>query len=82
MRQMMIVVASVAALSACTTAERTATGAAVGGAVGGLATGSAGGVAAGAVIAGLGTYLYQTRDGQCRYRKSNGTIVTRKCHWR
>ncbi|MCB1485876.1 MAG: hypothetical protein KDJ88_00290 [Bauldia sp.] len=54
----------------------------MGAAAGGLLTGTAGGAVAGALIAGFGTYLYETRDGKCRYRNSKGQIVTKKCHWK
>lgn len=82
MKQLAIVLLCIAALSGCTTAQRTATGAGVGAAAGGLLTGTAGGAVAGALIAGFGTYLYETRDGKCRYRNSKGKVYTTKCHWR
>lgn len=82
LRHLAIVLAAVTTVSACTTVEKTATGTAVGAAVGAAVTGSVGGAVAGAVIGGLGTFLVETADGRCQYRKPNGQVVTAKCHWK
>lgn len=77
-----IVMVAVGSLAACTTTEKTASGAGIGAAVGALASNSVGGAVAGAVIGGFGTYLFQTRNGQCQYRNSRGKVYTTRCHWR
>ncbi len=81
-RILSIILITLTALTACTTAEKTATGAGVGAVIGGVATRSAGGAVAGALIGGFGTYLFQTADGRCRYRNSKGQVYTTKCHWK
>jgi uncharacterized protein YcfJ len=82
MRYAAIVLATATALSACTTAEKTITGTAAGAAVGGALTNSVGGAVVGAVVAGFGTYLLETADGQCQYRNNQGQVYTTKCHWK
>lgn len=80
-RHAVIALVAALALSSCTTTEKTLTGTAAGAVVGGALTHSAGGAVAGAVIAGFGTFLLETADGQCQYRKDNGDVYTTKCHW-
>lgn len=82
MRALVIAIVAAASLSACTTTEKTASGAGVGAVVGGLATNSAGGAVAGALIGGFGTFLLETADGNCQYRRANGEVYTTRCHWR
>ncbi|MAZ18750.1 MAG: hypothetical protein CL535_20790 [Ahrensia sp.] len=71
----------VGALAGCTTAEQTATGrAAIGGAIGAVTTGDLGGAAIGAFIGGVGGYLLgKAADGNCRYRRPDGTVFIAKC---
>ncbi|MCC0035789.1 MAG: hypothetical protein H6887_11060 [Hoeflea sp.] len=77
-----IIVLAAGTLAACTTTEKTVSGAGIGAAVGAIATNSAGGAVAGALIAGFGTYLFETADGRCQYRNSKGKVYTTRCHWR
>jgi hypothetical protein len=70
------------ALSACTTAQKVGTATAAGAVAGGALTNSVGGVIAGAAIAGFGTFLLETADGQCQYRNAQGNVYTTKCHYK
>ena len=78
-----IILASLMAitLAGCTTFEKTASGAAAGAAIGGVATKSVGGAVAGAFIGGIGTFLVEVADGFCQYRRSDGRVITRRCHY-
>ena len=82
MKSLFIVSAMALSLAACSTAEKTATGAGVGAVVVGAATSSVGGAVVGAFIGGFGTYLATTANGNCQYRRRDGSIYTRKCHYR
>jgi hypothetical protein len=62
--------------------QKVGTATAGGAVVGGALTNSVGGVIAGAAIAGFGTYLLETADGQCQYRNAQGQVYTTKCHWK
>ena len=83
MKKLIIVLAAVTALSACSTTERdAATGAAIGGVVGGLATGRVGGVVAGAVVGGVAGALVgrASRRGYCTYRNPRTLkLYTARC---
>lgn len=74
------VLASTAALSACTTTEKdaalgTGVGAVAGGIIGGWRGAAIGSVAG----AAGGVLLRQTRNGYCEYRDSRGRIYTDRC---
>ncbi|MCP8896890.1 hypothetical protein KYK29_18340 [Shinella daejeonensis] len=75
-------VASTAALGACTQTERgTAIGATSGAIIGGAVTGRAGGALAGAAIGGAAGYLIarSDRSGYCIYRDRNGRRYEARC---
>ena len=78
-----LIFATVLAVSVtgCTTLEKTATGAGAGAAIGAAATHSVGGAIVGAFIGGIGTFLATTADGYCQYRRYDGRIITRRCHF-
>lgn len=69
-------------LAGCTTIEKTASGAGVGAAIGAATTKTVGGAVVGAFIGGIGTFLATTADGRCQYRRYDGRIITRRCHFR
>jgi hypothetical protein len=84
MKQILIVLGTVAMLAGCTTAERTASfGAAAGGAIGAVTSGTVGGAAIGAFIGGAGGYLLgraaDRGDGYCEYRSRSGRIFYERC---
>ncbi len=75
-----LVLASTAALSACTTTERDATvGAGVGAIAGGILGGGRGAVIGTVAGAAGGVLLRQTRNGLCEYRDRSGRIYTDRC---
>jgi hypothetical protein len=82
MRKIIVVVATVAALSGCTTTEQdvsvgTAAGALIGGAVGG----TKGALVGAAVGAGSGLLVRNLRNGYCQYRSPRtGRIYTARCN--
>ncbi|MGI9399729.1 MAG: hypothetical protein ACR2O0_00620 [Rhizobiaceae bacterium] len=82
MKKLTIGVLLAISLAGCTTIEKTATGAGVGAAIGAATTKTVGGAVVGAFVGGIGTFLATTADGFCQYRRFDGTIITRRCHFR
>lgn len=82
MRNLILAIAALFVLTACTATERGAvTGAAAGAVIGGVATGNARGAAVGAGVGGIAGALIgrASEPGQCRYRDRNGEIYTAAC---
>lgn len=82
MKRSLVVVATLALLAGCTTAERDASvGALAGGAIGALVTGRPGGAVVGALAGGATGVLLgaATRKGECRYRSRKGHIYVAAC---
>ena len=65
----------------CTTTEQTTTaGALIGGGAVAIAGGNAGQIAAGAVVGGAAGYVVgRLSDGNCRYRRPDGSTYIAKC---
>lgn len=82
MRNAILILSAMFVLTACNATQRgAAVGSGIGATAGAIATGNAGGAAVGAAAGGLAGALIgrATEDGQCRYRRSNGTIYTAPC---
>ncbi|WP_378942456.1 YMGG-like glycine zipper-containing protein [Mesorhizobium sp. ANAO-SY3R2] len=82
MRKIILAIAAVAAVSACTTTERdVGTGAAVGAATGAAVHGTAEGAMVGAAVgATTGLLVRNLRNGYCQYRNPRtGHIYTARC---
>jgi membrane protein DedA with SNARE-associated domain len=72
MKNVLIAIAAMIAVTGCTTPEKTAlVGSAAGAAIGGISSGTWGGAAVGAAAGAVGGYLIGKvvdRPGYCRYR--------------
>lgn len=83
MKKLIIIVAAVLSLAACTNTQKGASaGALVGGVVGAAATGNIAGAVIGATAGGLaGALLGQVSDqpGKCYYKNSKGQIYIDVC---
>jgi len=82
MKKILVVLAAVAAISGCSTAEKDAAlGGAAGAVVGGLVTGDAGGALVGGALGAAGGVLVgqATRKGWCVYRDSRGRLYEARC---
>ena len=80
MKKFLVMLAALAMLAGCTTAEKGAVVGGVGGALIGGAVGDTGGAVAGGLIGAVGGYLIgKTIDGRCRYRDRNGRVYTAAC---
>lgn len=81
MRKMMIAIATVAALSGCTTTEQNVGVGAVGGALIGSAVGGGKGALIGAGAGAIGGLLVRRlQNGYCQYRSHSGRIYTARCN--
>lgn len=75
-----LVLATMLALSACTSTEKNVGGGAAAGAIiGGIAGGTEGALIGGALGAGAGYLVRQLEGGNCQYRDNNGRIYTAPC---
>lgn len=83
MKKIVVAMALIGSLTACTATERgTTIGAASGAVIGGVASNSWGGAAIGAVAGGAVGYLIgrsQERPGYCIYRDRNGRRYEARC---
>lgn len=82
MKKIIIALALIVPLAACSTTERNTTIGAAGGAIiGGAISGDVGGAAAGAVVGGAAGYLLSKSDrsGYCIYRDRHGRRYEARC---
>lgn len=80
MKKILVIIATLAMLAGCTTAEKGAVIGGLGGAAIGGAVGDTGGAVAGGLIGAVGGYLIgKTIDGRCRYRDRNGRVYIARC---
>ena len=82
MRNMVLALVAVFALSGCTTTERdVSVGTAAGAVIGGIAGGTKGALIGAAVGAGSGLLVRNLRNGYCEYRDPDTRrMYTRRCN--